>query len=452
MRIRIAVFLILALSLLTSSSTLGEGMLQSLSRTNPTFPGVGIKVSLNLGSRPIQYVHYSDHYYMMHGWVSEGNWSSLGSEVQNAFLDPAQTNFTLETNATQFEYPPMTQFTYYNSTADTMSTLFWFQFSPGDLNPGAYSFRGRWYLAAAANPPEYISDYAENTITLVVETQTFVSCSPNPVSIGQLVNCTAAVSGYDPTGGVVWITSSTTGSFSSPNSTLSNGTCTTRYSDNFTGYEMITAIYSGDAFNNACNGSTILTVFINLTAGTNVTVQPANNLQLTFANVTVAGVVTANEMPTVPPPAPPLNSTVGPYCDVKVAAGYSGNVTVSLSFNGLNMTEQQKSNLRMMQYTPLTPDVSGTTPGVPDGTVNMRDIAYIILHFATNPNSTNWDPRCDIYGPIGAPDGVVNMRDIAFAVLCFNQVSFWIDITSHVDTTNNIVYGQTTHFSFIGIH
>jgi hypothetical protein len=143
---------------------------------------------------------------------------------------------------------------------------------------------------------------------------------------------------------------------------------------------------------------------------------------------------------------------VGEYYDVRVTAGYSGNVTVSLAFDGSNMTQQQKSNLKMMQYTPLIADMSGPTPGVSDGVVNMRDIAYIVAHFNTIPNSSNWDPTCDIFGPSGVPDGVVNMRDIAFAVACFGQTSSWVNITAYVDTANNIIYGQTNHFSFIGIH
>jgi parallel beta-helix repeat protein len=183
--------------------------------------------------------------------------------------------------------------------------------------------------------------------------------------------------------------------------------------------------------------------------GLNVTVFPSENMSLTFQNVTVAGSTIVNVRPTF---SPPLSGLVGEYYEVIVNATFTGNVTVRMIFDGSNMTQQQKGNLTMMEYTPLIADMSGSTPGVSDGVVNMRDIAYIIAHFATTPNSTNWDPRCDIYGPTAVPDGVVNMRDIAFAVACFNQASHWVDITSHVDTANNVMYGQTTHFSFIGIH
>jgi len=62
-------------------------------------------------------------------------------------------------------------------------------------------------------------------------------------------------------------------------------------------------------------------------------------------------------------------------------------------------------------------DVTGpTVPGVPDGVCNMRDIGYMCAHFMTTPSSPNWDPNCDVTGPVQrTPDGVVNMRDIGEA-------------------------------------
>jgi len=57
-----------------------------------------------------------------------------------------------------------------------------------------------------------------------------------------------------------------------------------------------------------------------------------------------------------------------------------------------------------------------------DGTVNMRDINQMILRFQTTPSSPNWNPDCDVTGPIWlVPDSVVNMRDIQTAILNFNE-------------------------------
>jgi hypothetical protein len=61
-------------------------------------------------------------------------------------------------------------------------------------------------------------------------------------------------------------------------------------------------------------------------------------------------------------------------------------------------------------------DVSSIILGIYDGTVNMRDINYLILLFNTRPSSLNWNPNADIND-----DGVCNMRDIQIAILNFNK-------------------------------
>ncbi|MGA2768862.1 MAG: S8 family serine peptidase [Candidatus Bathyarchaeia archaeon] len=61
-------------------------------------------------------------------------------------------------------------------------------------------------------------------------------------------------------------------------------------------------------------------------------------------------------------------------------------------------------------------DVSGTMPGVCDGIVDMKDIAYLISLFNTKPSSLNWKPNADIND-----DGVVDMKDIALAVAYFRE-------------------------------
>jgi hypothetical protein len=220
---------------------------------------------------------------------------------------------------------------------------------------------------------------------------------------------------------------------------LSSGTCSTTYVDNNTGYVTITASYSGDANCGPSGGNATLTVFINVTTGTNVTVTPTNNLKLTFANVTAPGIVVANATSTVPAPSP---DPVQEYYVINVTASYSGNVTVSLAFDGSNMTQQQKSNLTMIQYTPIPGDVVA-----PFGQVDIRDVHYIAIYYGTTTSSPNWNPNADLNN-----DGKVDIRDVHMAAVNYGKTANWINITTYVDTTNNIIYGSTTHFSFIGIH
>ncbi len=67
-------------------------------------------------------------------------------------------------------------------------------------------------------------------------------------------------------------------------------------------------------------------------------------------------------------------------------------------------------------------DVTGPTPGVPDGVCNMRDINYIASKFMTTPSSPDWDCNCDVTGPTShVPDGIVNMRDVGEACSNFGK-------------------------------
>jgi len=62
-------------------------------------------------------------------------------------------------------------------------------------------------------------------------------------------------------------------------------------------------------------------------------------------------------------------------------------------------------------------DISGSSPGIYDGVVNMKDIAYMVGLFNTRPSSPNWRTNADINN-----DGICNMRDIAIAIYYFNQI------------------------------
>jgi parallel beta-helix repeat protein len=86
-----------------------------------------------------------------------------------------------------------------------------------------------------------------------------VVCSTNSTVSGTPITCTVTISGSNPTGIVTWSTNSS-GRFHPSNSTLSNGSCSTTYTDNSKGAVVITASYSGDS--NNTQSSVSVTLFI----------------------------------------------------------------------------------------------------------------------------------------------------------------------------------------------
>jgi hypothetical protein len=105
------------------------------------------------------------------------------------------------------------------------------------------------------------------------------------------------------------------------------------------------------------------------------------------------------------------------------------------------MTQQQKSSLQMMEYTPIPGDING------DGTVDIYDAITLASAFGSTPGSPNWNPNADING-----DGIVDIYDAITLASHFGQTTTWVNITLYVNTTTNTIYGQTTHFSYIGAH
>jgi hypothetical protein len=99
-------------------------------------------------------------------------------------------------------------------------------------------------------------------------------------------------------------------------------------------------------------------------------------------------------------------------------SGYSrGNYTVSATATTVpGETDTTDNHCTWMIHVGVPGDVSSSTAGVYDGTVNMRDISYIILVFNTKPSSTKWNPNADINN-----DLIVNMRDISITILNFNK-------------------------------
>ena len=93
-----------------------------------------------------------------------------------------------------------------------------------------------------------------------------------------------------------------------------------------------------------------------------------------------------------------------------------------LSFVGIGIdTFLLSDSLNDIWFMPVNAQYSYSGSGIPgdvnmDGTVNMRDIALLVILFNTRPSSPNWNPNADVNS-----DGIVNMRDIAVALVHFNQ-------------------------------
>ncbi len=71
-------------------------------------------------------------------------------------------------------------------------------------------------------------------------------------------------------------------------------------------------------------------------------------------------------------------------------------------------------------------DITGGTPNVwdfiPDGKVNIKDIAVVANLFGVIYPDPRYEPNCDLTGPtIGVPDGKINIRDIALVASHYGE-------------------------------
>lgn len=108
------------------------------------------------------------------------------------------------------------------------------------------------YLGDSDNAPSS----SATILSVNVETSSAtVSCSPSPIAIGSKSNCTASVTGYNPTGLVSWIAPS--GSFSGNDTChLSFGSCSISYTAlSSTSPVTIQGSYAGDSDNSPSLGS-----------------------------------------------------------------------------------------------------------------------------------------------------------------------------------------------------
>ena len=101
-----------------------------------------------------------------------------------------------------------------------------------------------------------------------------------------------------------------------------------------------------------------------------------------------------------------LGMTIPKSAEVGNAAVYVGAYTDWPQNSGFPLCPEVSA---VFQIAPraLLGDVTGPIPNVPDGKVNMMDIAAVISKFGTTPSSPNWNPNMDLN-----KDGAVNLRDL----------------------------------------
>jgi hypothetical protein len=172
--------------------------------------------------------------------------------------------------------------------------------------------------------------------------------------------------------------------------------------------------------------------------GTDVTVFPTPGICFIFEHVTTAGSTTATA--STPPAPPPRLKLIGSYYEIGATAGYTDKVTIMMSYDDTGMTPCQESSLVLMRYDALATDVNK------DSKVDLSDVCKVLMALGSSPGSRRWNPACDVNH-----DGVINCKDLLAVLKDFGK-SAWTNITKFVDTVNHLIYGETGHFSGIGVH
>ena len=182
-----------------------------------------------------------------------------------------------------------------------------------------------------------------------------------------------------------------------------------------------------------------------ISPGPDQTIYPDPNVVMHFEQVTTGGTVTVT--PSDVPPVPPLPG-ITPYYYISAGGGltFTGKVTIGIHYDDTGLTQQQEELLGLWRFDPAVP-VKGDVDG--NGKVDLKDLLIIVLALGTKPGQKRWNPACDLNG-----DLKIDLKDLCIAIMNFGKSSTgtWTNITAHVDTVNNIVYGDTDHFSPYRVH
>jgi outer membrane protein assembly factor BamB len=242
--------------------------------------------------------------------------------------------------------------------------------------------------------------------------------------------------------------------------------------------------YEVDLGNNVDVNGTVI-IGVRTPTGTNVTVSPAPNLQLTFTQTISAGVTTLN---VTQPPSTTLTAAANSvFVNIQTNATYSGNVTLQFVYNATGLTlEDQKAikiwlwnqtsstwrdittyvnttsnvvygvsphlsmfgvtcTLSLTDYNGYqTPTTVGTPPSPPPLPSYLEDLAYFDIQATAQYASP-------VFVRLAYDPSTISQEQALFLQMWVWNGIMWVDITTKVDTISHVIYGVSPHLSMFGI-
>jgi Dockerin type I domain len=274
--------------------------------------------------------------------------------------------------------------------------------------------------------------------------------APNPVGVNQVVSGLAVTD--PPTSGVdcTITVKKPDGSFESPIecTTDSRGVASFTYTPMAVGSYDIDLLLPGDEFTSATVELTVQELAVPpavpVVPGDDVTVYPdAQDLRISlhFEHITSSGSAAVSQTPEPPEGVTPLQGILTDYFDFSVTFTFSGMVTVGLPYDEAGLTRPE-SRLTMWHYEGgLVGDVNA------DGKVDLKDLLLVARAMGSTASTRRWNSACDLNG-----DGKISFIDLFLVLRNLGKTTgTWVDVTSYVDTVNNIVYGTASSFPPFGI-
>jgi len=226
-----------------------------------------------------------------------------------------------------------------------------------------------------------------------------------------------------------------------------------------------------------------VTVGVSTPTGTNVTVAPAENANVTFLETTTEGVTTLS---VTQPPSDEFGSVI--CADIDTTANFTGNVTVQFSYDPTGLSLEKEQAMRIWLWnessqvwiditthvytdrnvvcgvsphlsifgvtasigvggdigeTTITVGTPETPPDPPPGLIALRYYDVIVTSGSTGPTPVHFEYE----------DLSLSPEEETFVQLwLWNQtVHEWVDITTSVDIEGNIVHGFSPHLSIFGV-